>query len=223
MSTPHMSGRRSGGGDSDDHLDSSDLLDADGRVDISAIHSLTNAGAHRGDRLSAAEADEIRERVLGGESLASVASDLGRSEDAVRTHARGEVSYQRGESPTHRPVEYHDGTWRLAVVYVTRYGRVYHTDPSCADIMHEADSRDRSEAEADGLRECRHCAAAPGDGGAKQPSVMALRKADPDAVFPSSSDRERASASVSFIAWWLLVLVVCTVSVVVLYCGGAFA
>lgn len=189
--TPHMSGQQATASEPDDQLDTSDLLDADGEVDVSKIHSVANAGAHRDDRLSASDADEIRERILDGESIPTVAADLGRSRAAVRDHVRGAVEYARGESPEHRPLEFVDGEWRLAVVFVTRHGRVYHTDPDCVDIMRDARRRDRSEAEAWGLRECRHCAEGPSGGNPDKTMVMRLREADPADVAPTEFDRER--------------------------------
>lgn len=89
-----------------------DLLDDDGRIDPSAVASLTNGIADREDRVQASEASEIRRRLLNGETTTEIAEDIGRAASTVRPHAKGEVDYPRNETPEVPPLEYGPGGWR---------------------------------------------------------------------------------------------------------------
>jgi len=108
--------------------------------------------------------------------------------------------------------------------YVTRRSKgVYHTNPDCKRIRgYVNDTWTVEEAEAWGKSHCKHCDGF-GQPDPNQDLMQNLLDADPSEVAPTEFDRERASVDVQFVVWWLLVIAICTASVVALYYGGAFA
>jgi len=96
-----------------DAIEPSDLLGEDGTVDRSALASITNGRADRGDRVQASEAAAMRRELLGGGSVRGVAEAHDIAQSTVRDHAHGRVSYPNGETPDMPTVAYREGHWQV--------------------------------------------------------------------------------------------------------------
>jgi len=112
--SPHMTGQRNGENAATDTISASDLLDADGRVDQSALASMTNGVADRDDRVQASESDTIRRELLRGATTTALAEELGYNPETIRAHAKGARDYPRNETPERPPLEYGPGGWGVA-------------------------------------------------------------------------------------------------------------
>jgi len=99
--TPHMTGR-SEPESTDDHLSASDLLGEDGRVDRSAIASVSNAPSE----FDPAEVSEIRRRLVDGATMAELADEFDRHWKTIRKHAKADQNYANNETPEMPPVEH---------------------------------------------------------------------------------------------------------------------
>jgi len=93
MSTPNMSGRTDDAPTRDDHLDATDLLNADGSINLSAVRSITNAENAPAETITAERCAAIREQVLASQHATETAARFGIGSTATRRHAKGDCHH----------------------------------------------------------------------------------------------------------------------------------
>ena len=109
----HMTGSKTDEA-GNDHIDASELLGDDGKIDVSKVNARAKNGNYYAQDVTAAEADDIRNKLLAGWTVQEVANAVGYSEHTVMAHARGERQYKGGE-PELAPVEYRAEKWRYQI------------------------------------------------------------------------------------------------------------
>lgn len=88
------------------HLDPEDLLDADGKVDSTAVKSIANANVDPEPRdwgVSAEECAAWREELKGAPSVSVIVDDVDVTESPIKKHVAGRCSHDH-DTP---PLEYH--------------------------------------------------------------------------------------------------------------------
>jgi len=90
MSSPHMSGRDDDPVDERPGRDPGDLLDENGKVDITRVAEITNVPDHTDAVITPEKCGEIRADLLAGDATAAgYADELGVDHSTIRNHARG--------------------------------------------------------------------------------------------------------------------------------------
>ena len=114
MSNPHMTGRK----ETDTQTETrsaSELLDSDGKIDLNKVRSLSKRGLKSSQKkITAAQATEIRRRLLRGAGTVELADEFDVTGKTVSNHARGECDYSGEENPETPPLTYGPGGWRVA-------------------------------------------------------------------------------------------------------------
>jgi len=105
--SPHMTGRAEPESKSDSRS-AADLLDENGKVDVSKIHEITNAGGHAVGSPTPEEVTKMRQRLIRGDTYREVAASMDWGSETVRLYARGDREVAGGE-PACPPVEYRRG------------------------------------------------------------------------------------------------------------------
>ena len=114
MSTPHMTGRKETYTKTKTRS-ASELLDSDGKIDISKVRSLSKRGNKSGhSKLTPQQASDIRKQLINGQSVRQLAQKFDVDKQSILNHANGEIEYCGSGKPEHAPLEYVNNSWRVA-------------------------------------------------------------------------------------------------------------
>lgn len=94
------------------NIDPTDLLDENGKVDLSAVKSITNAENGTEETITVERCAEIRERVLESQHATETAARFGVGSTATRRHAKGDCHHAEN-CVDHPPLAFERGKgWR---------------------------------------------------------------------------------------------------------------